>query len=401
MHGPYPSVAAGRGIARQLRRTPSAGARHGRGAREPTTTISSPPCGAATTARSSGSTQRYQRARSPRTCAGWSTTTARAEDVTQEVFLSALRRMRETERPIAFKPWIHEIARNACIDHFRRARRRTELSYDAEDGARAPPTTAAWSTRGPAPGRGRRPEAGARRPAAAPSAGLSDAHHQILVLRELEGLSYREIGERLGLEPPAVESTLFRARRRLAEEYEELVDGRALPAGAQAIIATAAQGPVGRRDERRLARHLARCSGCRREAWAAGVATPPRPARRRLGALLPLPAVLRRLVAARTAAHAPQVAGQLGARVDPEVGTWAKAAAAAAALALTGVGAGEVVAMRAARTALLRQARPERAAGGRRPPRPAPPPPRGARAGLPRRGWVAHGSWAQVACGDR
>src|SRR3712207_835685 len=36
----------------------------------------------------------------------------RAEDVTQEVFVSALRRMRATERPIAFKPWIYEIAKN-------------------------------------------------------------------------------------------------------------------------------------------------------------------------------------------------------------------------------------------------------------------------------------------------
>src|SRR5437016_2158043 len=33
---------------------------------------------------------------------------ARAEDVAQEVFISALRRMRATERPIAFKPWIYE-----------------------------------------------------------------------------------------------------------------------------------------------------------------------------------------------------------------------------------------------------------------------------------------------------
>ena len=34
----------------------------------------------------------------------------RAEDITQEVFISALRRMRDTDRAIAFKPWIYEIA---------------------------------------------------------------------------------------------------------------------------------------------------------------------------------------------------------------------------------------------------------------------------------------------------
>src|ERR687887_25510 len=58
----------------------------------------------------------------------------RAEDVTQEVFVSAVRRMRQTERPIAFKPWIYEIAKNACIDAFRRARRAEEVSLQADDG---------------------------------------------------------------------------------------------------------------------------------------------------------------------------------------------------------------------------------------------------------------------------
>src|SRR3954468_4141603 len=55
----------------------------------------------------------------------------RAEDVTQEVFVSSLRRMRATEHPIAFKPWIYEIAKNACIDQFRRSRRAEEVSFDA------------------------------------------------------------------------------------------------------------------------------------------------------------------------------------------------------------------------------------------------------------------------------
>ncbi|MCW3066540.1 MAG: sigma-70 family polymerase sigma factor, partial [Solirubrobacterales bacterium] len=62
---------------------------------------------------------------------------ARAEDITQEVFISALRRMRETDRPIAFKPWVYEIAKNACIDHYRRSRRAEEVSFDAEGGLAA------------------------------------------------------------------------------------------------------------------------------------------------------------------------------------------------------------------------------------------------------------------------
>src|ERR1700733_3779050 len=57
----------------------------------------------------------------------------RAEDITQEIFIAALRRIRETNRPIVFKPWIYEIAKNACIDSFRRTRRAQEVSLDADD----------------------------------------------------------------------------------------------------------------------------------------------------------------------------------------------------------------------------------------------------------------------------
>ncbi len=64
----------------------------------------------------------------------------RAEDIAQEVFIAALRRLRATERPIAFKPWIYEIAKNACIDEFRRARRTREvpLETDADDAEASP-----------------------------------------------------------------------------------------------------------------------------------------------------------------------------------------------------------------------------------------------------------------------
>jgi len=58
----------------------------------------------------------------------------RAEDVTQEVFLSALRRMGQTDRPIAFRPWVYEIARNACIDHFRRSSRTNEVPFHGGGG---------------------------------------------------------------------------------------------------------------------------------------------------------------------------------------------------------------------------------------------------------------------------
>ena len=258
----------------------------------------------------------------------------RAEDITQDVFLSALRRMRETDRAIAFKPWIYEIAKNACIDQFRRSRRAEEVSFDTGEGL-------AGADQG-------RLAATELTPDDAVDAkqqldhlcgafdGLSDSHHEILVLREFEGLSYREIGDRMGLSRPGVESTLFRARKRLTEEYDDLVSGeRCLR--IQSIIAVAENAALGTRDSRRLARHLAHCQACRRHAVASGLdaaVLARKPLRKRvvdrIGAFLPLPGFLRSRL---------WPAGEKLAYSEPMAAGW-KAAATAATLLVVGVGAG-------------------------------------------------------------
>jgi RNA polymerase sigma factor (sigma-70 family) len=261
----------------------------------------------------------------------------RAEDITQEVFISALRRMRETDRPIAFKPWIYEIAKNACIDQFRRSRRAEEVSFDAGDGLGS-------ADQG-------RLVASEPTPDAAVDAkqqldhlcgafgGLSDSHHEILVLREFEGLSYREIGDRMGLSRPGVESTLFRARKRLTEEYDELVSGQRC-VRIQSIIASAEDdAALGARDTRRLARHIAHCQPCRRQAVASGLdaaVLARKPVRRRIAeraaSFLPLPAFLR-----SRGWHGGE---QMVPVSEPMAAAWSKAVAAAATLIVAGVGAG-------------------------------------------------------------
>src|SRR5438067_5248040 len=192
----------------------------------------------------------------------------RAEDVAQDVFVSALRRMRETERPIAFKPLVYEIAKNACIDQFRRSRRAEEVSYVADEGLAAADYGRLVTT-GPTPDAAVDQKMSLDHLCGA-FGGLSETHHEILVMRELEGLSYREIGERLGMSRPSVESTLFRARRRLSEEYSELVSGERCRR-IQAIIASATTGTLGTRDQRRMARHVSYCQPCRRQARLAGL----------------------------------------------------------------------------------------------------------------------------------
>src|SRR5213080_1923212 len=270
---------------------------------------------------------------------------ARAEDLTQDVFVSALRRMRDTARPIAFKPWIYEIAKNACIDQFRRQRRAEEVSYDAEEGLGAA-DYGRLVTGEPTPdvALDHKQQLDHLRGALG---GLSDAHHQILVMREFEGLSYREIGERMSMSRPSVESTLFRARKRLTEEYEELATG-ARCSRIQAIIGAADSSGLGARDRRRMARHLSYCQPCQRHAHAAGL-TDVVPARRPLGAkiaaLLPLPAFLRRRFAGQaddggvgaTVGHGgtlAQLSANLGPVVDSSASGWTKAVATAATIAV-------------------------------------------------------------------
>jgi RNA polymerase sigma factor (sigma-70 family) len=267
----------------------------------------------------------------------------RAEDVTQEVFVSALRRMRATERPIAFKPWIYEIAKNACIDQFRRSKRTEEVSMDAGDGL-APSDYGRLVSHEPLPDAALvvKQELG---DLCGAFGSLSEAHHQILVLRELEGLSYREIGERMGLSRPAVESTLFRARRRLTEEYDELASGeRCLR--IHSIIASATSGHIGARDTRKLARHVAHCQPCRREAMAAGVdkaLLARKPLRERVAAkvaaLFPFPLLLRARRDSDGGGADAGWAAQMPVISDHAAAGGAKVAAAAA-LLVAGLGAG-------------------------------------------------------------
>jgi RNA polymerase sigma factor (sigma-70 family) len=219
----------------------------------------------------------------------------RAEDITQEVFISALRRMRETERPIAFKPWIYEIARNACIDEFRRARRVREvpLAIDDDDPGEADRRLVS-RTDSPDATFERRQKLDDLRGA---FRGLSDNHHKLIVMRELEGLSYDEIGKRMGMTRPIVESTLFRARRRLNDEYQEIASGRRCEQ-VHAVIEGGAKSvnSLGIKERRRFARHVAHCQPCRRFARAEGfddsVLQVPGVASK-IAALLPIPAFLR------------------------------------------------------------------------------------------------------------
>jgi RNA polymerase sigma factor (sigma-70 family) len=264
----------------------------------------------------------------------------RAEDIVQEAFMSALRALRRSDQEIVFRPWIYEIAKNACIDHLRRARRAQEVSIDSGDFSPAEESRISQTAAGTDADVARRNQLDTLRMA---FDDLPPSQHQILVMRELEGLSYDSIGSRMGLTRGAVESLLFRARRRLRDGFDEIDTGARCESMRTAMQAVA-DGGARARDRRRLSSHLHRCKPCRRHAVSMGLDSlvlglepgRVRGALNRAAALLPLPAFLRRRLI--------EGAGGLGQATSAGVGESAtlagKATAVLVATALAAGGAG-------------------------------------------------------------
>lgn len=212
---------------------------------------------------------------------------ARAEDLAQDVFFSALRHLRATDAEIDFKPWIYEIARNATIDHWRRASRTEEVSVDNDDLLR--PSDRIRLVGSPAPD-----SALINKERLIHLQGafdeLGDLQARALVMRELDGKSYREIAEELDVSRSAVESTLVSARQRLEIEYADISEGRRC-VSIRAATARLAEGVGSSRDEGRLGRHARRCATCRQYAREMGIeplSTATR-LRRKVGGLVGLP----------------------------------------------------------------------------------------------------------------
>ncbi len=129
---------------------------------------------------------------------------ADAEDLLQETLAGAFRRLRSFRRQSSVKTWLTSILIRQVASHFRRKSLRAALGW------RVPPQTAT--------------------PAANPSdvrmdvqsavLALRPEFREVIVLREMHGLSYDEISQALGIPRGTVESRLFRARRELQESLK-------------------------------------------------------------------------------------------------------------------------------------------------------------------------------------
>ena len=139
-----------------------------------------------------------------------------AEDLTQEVYVDLVRRMRGGDDPSGFTTgWLITVARSRLIDHMRaQQRRERKLSM-------------AWSATEQRAREGVVVDAGVADLGAATEHaldGLAEVERCVLVMHHLDGSSVADIAVAIGRSERATESLLARARRKFRAGFEETAD---------------------------------------------------------------------------------------------------------------------------------------------------------------------------------
>src|SRR5712691_11678361 len=132
-----------------------------------------------------------------------------AEDLTQEIFLKVFRSLEKFNRDADFSTWLSSVARNFCIDHYRASKREREVlvedlvAFDLAPASSGNPHRAL--------------EDQDRRSFLRRGLDmLPDKLREAVVLRDLQGLSYQEMADRLRLPEGTVKSRINRGREELA-----------------------------------------------------------------------------------------------------------------------------------------------------------------------------------------
>ncbi|MBC8329199.1 MAG: sigma-70 family RNA polymerase sigma factor [Planctomycetes bacterium] len=145
-----------------------------------------------------------------------------AEDGVQEVFLKVQRRLDTFRGEAKLSTWLYQVALNTLLDHRRKLVRQKRMQ----------PFAVVTDERGevaavdPGAGPDEQSSAAERRQLVRSALDrLPRKFKEVLVLRELEGLSYRDIARILGTAQGTVESRIFRGRARLGVELRRLEEG--------------------------------------------------------------------------------------------------------------------------------------------------------------------------------
>lgn len=137
-----------------------------------------------------------------------------AEDLTQDAFFTAYRKLEQFRGEASFRTWLHRIAANRCKNELRRRSRRLrtvnkpleEAAVAATNGSPGPEAVTVLGRR-------------LQRLSLAIDA-MTPQERRILQLVDLDQTPYKEVAELLGLSLGAVKMRVFRARARLRETFD-------------------------------------------------------------------------------------------------------------------------------------------------------------------------------------
>jgi len=151
-----------------------------------------------------------------------------ALDIVQDAFIKVHKHIQNFQGTASFYTWLYRIVMNLSIDHVRKAKKGRDLDYDdkvgrddenvAGDGAILPSMLDA----NPRKTVLRRELADAIQEALD---SLSEDHRAVILLREVEGLSYEEMARVLEVPKGTIMSRLFHARRNMQSALAEYVQG--------------------------------------------------------------------------------------------------------------------------------------------------------------------------------
>jgi len=154
-----------------------------------------------------------------------------AHDVVQEAFVKVHRHLPDFQGNSSFYTWLYRISMNLAIDQLRRRKSARQVDYDdtvgrAEQGDDPGNLTPVIDGADPAKTQSRKELAEKIRGALAT---LPEYHRQVILLREVEGLSYEEISKIMKVPKGTIMSRLFHARRKMQSALAEYVDGELTP----------------------------------------------------------------------------------------------------------------------------------------------------------------------------
>ena len=132
-----------------------------------------------------------------------------AEDAVQTTFMNAFRALGRGVVPEAESAWLFKIAENVCLSRRRSSWRRGKIESPSDFGVIEEIV--------PGPNRQRDELIGIEDALAS----MPEQQRRAILLREWQGLSYREVAEELDVSQSAVETLIFRARRSLAQGLEQ------------------------------------------------------------------------------------------------------------------------------------------------------------------------------------